>query len=151
MTVFLMLLYVIYCLRTVPVSTKRIRQYTHLLVCPLYLGQVSHLLDILIVVVLKHPEEPHDQPRCNDHQHLKVHIRVVVFVGYAVPEECALCAVFIPPHPPLAFLLPTLQSTLLMSESRAHHFLPTACCLDCNHLLYLADAYFIDDGHYEVA
>jgi len=75
------------------VLTQKIQQYTHLdLVCSLCLGQVSHSFDILVVVLLKHLEEPHDQPQLNDHQHLTsvgscVHIRVVVFVGYAVPDN----------------------------------------------------------------
>ena len=95
---------------------QKIQQYTHLdLVCSLRLSRVSHPFDIL--VVLKHLEEPHDQPRCSDHQHLKIHIcrfmcphlrRHVRWIRR--PRECALCAVFIPPHSLLAFPLAALQS-----------------------------------------
>jgi len=63
------------------------------------------------------------------------------------PRECATCAVFIPPHSPLTFPLATLQSTLLMSESGAQKFLPTACWLDCNRILDLAGANSTDNGH----
>ena len=95
---------------------QKIRQYTYLdPVCSLCFGQVSHPSDILVVVVLKHLEEPHDQSRCNGQQHLKVHIcrclcphprRHVRWMRR--PRECALCAVFIPPHSLLAFLLAAL-------------------------------------------
>jgi len=59
------------------------------LVCSLCPGRVSHPFDIL--VVLKHLEELHDQPRCSDLQSTSagscVQIRAVMFVGYAVPEN----------------------------------------------------------------
>jgi len=73
-----------------------------------------------------------------------VHIRVVVFVGYA---ECAPSSIFIPPHSLLAFPLAALQSTLVVLESRAQHLLSRVCCLDCNRILYLASAYLIDSGN----
>ena len=123
-----MLLYTIYCLITAPVSTR---------------PKDSNNL-----------EEPHDQPRCSDHQHLKVHIcrfmcpdprRHVRWIRD--PRECALFAVFIPPHPLLAFPLAALQSTLVVLESQAQHVLPGVCCLDCNHILYLTNAYLIDSGN----
>ena len=94
------------------------QQYTHLdLVCSLCLGRVSHPL--------------HNQPRCSDHQHPKVHIcwfmcphprRHVRRIRR--PRECALCAVFIPPHSLLAFPLAALQSTLVVLECQAQHLLP---------------------------
>ena len=69
---------------------QNIQQYTHSdLVCSLCPGRVSHPFDIL--VVLKHLEELHDQPRCSDLQSTSagscVQIRAVMFVGYAVPEN----------------------------------------------------------------
>jgi len=150
-----MLLYAIYCLRTAPVSTRTKDTAIHSprpSMFPLF-GRVSHPFDILIV--LKHLKEPRDQPRCSDHQHLKVHIcrfmcphprRHVRWIRR--PRECSLCAVFIPPHSLLAFPLAALQSTLVVLESQAQHLSPRVCCLDCNRILYLAGAYFIDNGHY---
>jgi len=132
---------------------QKMQQYTHPdLVCSLCPGRVSHPFDIL--VVLKHLEEPHDQPRCSDHQHLKVHIcRFLCPLPHRRvrrirrPRECALCAFFIPPHSLLAFPLAALQSTLVVLESQAQHVLPGVCCLDCNHILYLTNAYLIDSGN----
>ena len=147
-----MLLCAVYCLRTAPVRAPahKIQQHTHLdLVCSLCLGRVSYPFDILVVV--KHLEELHNQPRCSDHQHLKVHIcrfmcphprHHVRWIRH--PRECALRAVFIPPHSLLAFPLAALQSTLVVLESQAQHLSPRVCCLDCNRILYLAGAYFID-------
>ena len=66
------------------------------------------------------------------------------------PRECALFAVFIPPHSLLAFPLVALQSTLVVLESQAQHLSPRVCCLHCNRILYLAGAYF-DDGNIDDA
>ena len=116
MTTFLILLYATALELFLWVLAQKIRQYTHLdLVCSLCFGQVSHPSDNLVVVVIKHLEEPHDQPRCNGRQHLEVHIcrylcshprRRVRWLRR--PRECALCAVFTPPHSLLAFLLAAL-------------------------------------------
>ena len=110
-----------YLLRTAPVSTRANDTAIHTL--SLCFGQVSHLSDILVVVDLKHLKEPHDQPRCNDHQHLKVHTCWCLCPHprcrvrrMRCPRECALCIVFIPPYSLLAFPLATLQSAPVVFE-----------------------------------
>ena len=127
------------------------QQYTHLdLVCSLFPGRVSHPFDIL--VVLKHLEEPHDQPMqwpsAPESPHLSVHVfrpcRHVRWIRR--PRECALHAVFIP-HSLLAFPLAAKQSMLVVLESQAQHLLPGVYCLDCNHIPYLTNAYLIDSGN----
>ena len=134
---------------------QKMQQYTHLdLVCSLFPGRVSHPFDIL--VVLKHLEEPHDQPMqwpsAPESPHLSVHVfrpcRHVRWIRR--PRECALHAVFIP-HSLLAFPLAAKQSMLVVLESQAQHLSPRVCCLDCNCIPYLAGAYLIDDGNIEVA
>jgi len=155
MTAFLMLPYAIYCLRTAPVNTCTKDTAIHSSRTSMFPLPWSGIASIWHS---SSSQAPWGAVRSAPMQHLKVYIcrfmcphprRHVRWIRR--PRECAFCAVFIPPHSLLTFPLAALQSTLVVLESQAQHLSPGVCCLDCNRILYLVGAYFIDDGNIEVA
>ncbi len=61
------------------------------LIRPFSLGQIPHPLDTLVITLLKHFQEPHNQPRCREHQHLEIYFNRWSRPHLSCGRACQVC------------------------------------------------------------